>query len=109
MDAQSVVTARIVTSELPCFVGRLSKKKQTLTTVKVQIPSVLKFLMGGSLFSTKSSEKETEAEHRTRSDFGCWNSVPIWCCNFDDLARNLNAFFIYSGDLKSDHLKSGNI
>ena len=33
MDAQSVVTARIVTSELPCFVGRLSKKKQTLTTV----------------------------------------------------------------------------
>ena len=30
-----IITAHIMTSQLPCFVGELSKKKQTLTTTRV--------------------------------------------------------------------------
>ena len=32
LSCPQIVTARIMTSQLPCFVGGLSKKKQTLTT-----------------------------------------------------------------------------
>ena len=32
LTSPQIVTALIVTSQLPCFVGRLIKKKQTLTT-----------------------------------------------------------------------------
>ena len=32
VNTPQIVTARIVTSQQSCFVGRLSEKKQTLTT-----------------------------------------------------------------------------